>query len=90
MFVIIKTRFATQIPPGKVFLGHCLDDVDIVRRQTDVVPPAFAFTYQIYVCFPETMMLKWMSGFTLRDNVSKHIHEKVGVAIMVDKIRESP
>ena len=35
-------------------------------------------------------MLRWMSGFTLRDNIhNKHICEKIGVAPVEDKIRES-
>ncbi|KAI0504889.1 hypothetical protein KFK09_015843 [Dendrobium nobile] len=35
-------------------------------------------------------MLRWMSGFTLKDRIqNKHIHEKVEVAPVIDKIRES-
>ncbi|KAI0530470.1 hypothetical protein KFK09_000014 [Dendrobium nobile] len=35
-------------------------------------------------------MLRWMSGFTLRDRIrNEHIREKVGVAPVEDKIRES-
>ncbi|KAI0511545.1 hypothetical protein KFK09_012175 [Dendrobium nobile] len=38
----------------------------------------------------EMRMLKWMSGFTLRDRIrNEHIREKVGVAPVEDKIRES-
>ncbi|KAH0468862.1 hypothetical protein IEQ34_002094 [Dendrobium chrysotoxum] len=38
----------------------------------------------------EMRMLRWMSGFTLRDRIrNEHIREKVGVAPVEDKIRES-
>ena len=38
----------------------------------------------------EMRMLRWMSGFTLRDKMrNEYIRERVGVAPMVDKIRES-
>ncbi|KAI0531437.1 hypothetical protein KFK09_000992 [Dendrobium nobile] len=38
----------------------------------------------------EMRMLGWMSGFTLRDRIqNEHIREKVGVAPVEDKIRES-
>ena len=38
----------------------------------------------------EMRMLRWMSGFTLRDRMrNEYIREKVGVAPMTDKIRES-
>ncbi|KAI0494972.1 hypothetical protein KFK09_025118 [Dendrobium nobile] len=38
----------------------------------------------------EMRMLRWMSGFTLRDRLrNEHIREKVGVAPVEDKIRES-
>ncbi|KAI0488726.1 hypothetical protein KFK09_028565 [Dendrobium nobile] len=38
----------------------------------------------------EMRMLRWMSGFTLRDTIrNEHIREKVGVAPVEDKIRES-
>ncbi|KAI0493554.1 hypothetical protein KFK09_023673 [Dendrobium nobile] len=38
----------------------------------------------------EMRMLRWMSGFTRRDRIQNdHICEKVGVAPMEDKIRES-
>ncbi|KAH0461941.1 hypothetical protein IEQ34_009516 [Dendrobium chrysotoxum] len=38
----------------------------------------------------EMRMLRWMSGFTLRDRIrNEHIREKVGVALVEDKIRES-
>ncbi|KAH0462579.1 hypothetical protein IEQ34_010154 [Dendrobium chrysotoxum] len=38
----------------------------------------------------EMRMLRWMSGFTLRDKIRNElIHEKVGVAPVEDKIRES-
>ncbi|KAH0464929.1 hypothetical protein IEQ34_005032 [Dendrobium chrysotoxum] len=38
----------------------------------------------------EMRMLSWMSGFTLRDRIrNEHIREKVGVAPVEDKIRES-
>ncbi|KAH0455515.1 hypothetical protein IEQ34_015547 [Dendrobium chrysotoxum] len=42
------------------------------------------------LCVAEMRMLKWMSGFTLRDRIrNEHIREKVGVAPVEDKIRES-
>ena len=38
----------------------------------------------------EMRMLRWMSGFTLRDKMrNEYIRERVGVAPVVDKIRES-
>ncbi|KAH0434466.1 hypothetical protein IEQ34_026824 [Dendrobium chrysotoxum] len=38
----------------------------------------------------EMRMLRWMSGFTLRDRIrNEHIREKVGVAPVEDKIRDS-
>ncbi|KAI0501450.1 hypothetical protein KFK09_016395 [Dendrobium nobile] len=38
----------------------------------------------------EMRMLRWMSGFTLRDRIrNEHILEKVRVALVEDKIRES-
>ncbi|KAH0468953.1 hypothetical protein IEQ34_002185 [Dendrobium chrysotoxum] len=38
----------------------------------------------------EMRMLRWMSSFTLRDRIrNEHIREKVGVAPVEDKIRES-
>ncbi|PKU83277.1 ataxia telangiectasia mutated family protein [Dendrobium catenatum] len=38
----------------------------------------------------EMRMLRWMSGFTLRDRIrNEHIREKVGVAPVEYKIRES-
>ncbi|KAI0510412.1 hypothetical protein KFK09_011013 [Dendrobium nobile] len=38
----------------------------------------------------EMRMLRWKSGFTLRDKIrNEHIREKVGVALVADKIRES-
>ncbi|KAI0486585.1 hypothetical protein KFK09_029333 [Dendrobium nobile] len=38
----------------------------------------------------EMRMLRWMSGFTLKDRIqNEHIREKVGVASVEDKIRES-
>ncbi|KAH0461367.1 hypothetical protein IEQ34_008942 [Dendrobium chrysotoxum] len=42
------------------------------------------------LCVAEMRMLRWMSGFTLRDRIrNEHIREKVGVAPVEDKIRES-
>ncbi|KAH0433681.1 hypothetical protein IEQ34_026974 [Dendrobium chrysotoxum] len=42
------------------------------------------------LCVAEMRMVRWMSGFTLRDRIrNEHIHEKVGVAPVEDKIRES-
>ena len=38
----------------------------------------------------EMRMLRWMSGFTLRDKMrNEYIRERVGVAPVVDKIRVS-
>ncbi|KAH0465637.1 hypothetical protein IEQ34_005740 [Dendrobium chrysotoxum] len=42
------------------------------------------------LCVAEMRMLRWMSGFILRDRIrNEHIREKVGVAPVEDKIRES-
>ncbi|KAI0497184.1 hypothetical protein KFK09_020406 [Dendrobium nobile] len=42
------------------------------------------------VSVAEMRMLRWISGFTLRDRIqNEHRREKIGVALVEDKIRES-
>ncbi|KAL0906290.1 hypothetical protein M5K25_024773 [Dendrobium thyrsiflorum] len=46
--------------------------------------------HNIKLSVAEMRMLRWMSGFTLRDRMrNEHIREKVGIAPVEDKIRES-
>ncbi|KAH0462810.1 hypothetical protein IEQ34_010385 [Dendrobium chrysotoxum] len=64
-----------------------------------VVRPAMLYSAECWplkekhntkLCVAEMRMLRWMSGFTLRDRIrNEHIREKVGVAPVEDKIRES-
>jgi len=44
----------------------------------------------IELSIAEMRVLRWMSDFTLKDGKqNEHLHEKVGVAPIEDKIRES-
>ncbi|KAI0500323.1 hypothetical protein KFK09_018535 [Dendrobium nobile] len=46
--------------------------------------------HKIKLSVAEKRMLEWMSCFTLRDRIqNEHIHEKVGVTQVADKIRKS-
>ncbi|KAI0528698.1 hypothetical protein KFK09_001240 [Dendrobium nobile] len=46
--------------------------------------------YKIKLSVAEVRMLKWMSGFIVRDKIrNEYVHGKVGVAPVADKNRES-